>query len=94
MNYTQKFTLRLQAAASREEKYPLSLTTKVDVYVKFNGTILSYYYKPQFLEDLKGMETVEWDITPYIRPGLNSLVISTTGDNNVFYFIKRIEIFN
>ena len=94
MNYEQKFILKLQAAASREEKYPLSLTTKVAVYVKFNGAILSYYYEPQFLEDLNGMETVEWDITPYIRPGLNSLVISTTDENNVFYFIKRIEIFN
>ncbi len=89
----QKFILRLEAAASRE-KYPLALSTKVDVYVKLNGTILSYYYRPQFLEELNGLETIEWDITRALQPGLNTLVISTRDDNNVFYYIKRIEISN
>ena len=89
----QKFILKLEAAASRE-KYPLAISTKVDVYIKLNGTILSYYYRPQFLEDLNGLENIEWDITRALQPGLNTLVISTRDDNNVFYYIKRIEITN
>ncbi len=89
----QKFILKMDAAASRE-KYPLALSTKVDVYIKLNGTILSYYYRPQFLEDIHGLENVEWDITRALQPGLNTLVISTRDDNNVFYYVKRIQISN
>jgi len=91
--FQQKFTLVLYAAASKQ-KYPLSLSTKVDISIKLNGNILSYYYKPGYLEDLHDMEKREWDITKSIRPGLNSLIISTTDKNNVFYFVKKIIIHN
>lgn len=93
LDYNQTFTVRMLAASS-QEKYPLSLTPKVDILVKFNNSVLSYYYQPRFLEDLKGLEVVEWDITPYIHPGENSFEVSTTEKNNAFFYVKRIEIFN
>ncbi len=93
LDYDQKFTVRILAATSHE-KYPLSLNTKVDISVKFNNTVLSYYYEPKFIENLNGLEEIQWDVTPYIEPGENSFEISTTEKNNTFYFIKRIEIFN
>lgn len=93
VEYNRKFTIRMLAAASRE-KYPLTLTTKTDIYVKFNNTVLSYYYEPEYLEDTNGLKVVEWDVASYIKPGTNSFEISTTEKNNTFFYIKRIEIFN
>jgi hypothetical protein len=93
LDYDQNFTLSLIAASS-QEKYPLSISTKVDIAIKLNNSILSYYYQPKFLEDLGSLDNVEWDITKYIRPGPNTLEIATTEDNNAFYFLKRVEIFN
>ena len=93
LDYDQNFTLVLVAASS-QEKYPLSISTRVDISIKLNNSILSYYYQPKFLEDLGSLDKVEWDITKNIRPGLNTLEISTTEDNNTFYFLKRVEIFN
>jgi len=93
LDYNQTFTVRMLAASSRE-RYPLSITTKVDILVKFNNSVLSYYYEPKFLEDSKGLEVVEWDVTPYIHPGENSFEVSTTEKNNAFFYVKQIEIFN
>ncbi|GEM_PF-2960085 len=93
LGYEQKFTVKLSAAASREN-YPLTLSAKVDIKIRFNGKILSYYYKPKLLEEINGMENVEWDISSYVKPGVNSLEITTTDKNNTFYYIKRIMIYN
>ena len=93
IDYDQEFTLKIIAASSKE-KYPLSLTSKVDISVKFNNHILSYKYSPKFLEDLGKLENIEWDITQHIRGGVNVLEIMTTDENNSYYYLKRIEIFN
>ncbi len=93
LDYDQKFTLKIKAASSRE-KYPLSVSSTVEILVKFNNTILSYYYSPKFIEDLNDLETVEWDISSAIKGGLNTLEISTTDKNNTFYYLKHIEIYN
>lgn len=91
--YAQKFTLKFYAAASRD-RYPLSLSSKVDIKVKLNGNILSYYFKPKFFDEVNGMEEVEWDISSYVKPGPNSLEITVTDDNNTFILLKRIVISN
>lgn len=91
--YGQKFTLKFYAAASRD-RYPLSLSSKVDIKVKLNGTILSYYFKPKFFDEVNGMEEVEWDISSYVKPGPNSLEITVTDDNNTFILVKRVVIAN
>ncbi|RMI20605.1 MAG: PEGA domain-containing protein [Calditrichaeota bacterium] len=93
LNYNQKFILKIYAASSRE-KYPLSLSARPDVKIRFNGKVLSYYYKPKFWEDVGGMEELEWDISSYIKPGMNSLEITTTDKNNTYYYVKRIRIRN
>ncbi len=93
LGFEQPFTVRMWAASSREG-YPLSLTTKVDINVKFNNTILSYRYKPKFLEDIGGLELVEWDVSTALRRGTNIFEVSTTDNNNRYFYIKRIEIFN
>ncbi len=93
LDYEQKFTLMIDAASS-EDKYPLSLSRKVDISIKFNNNILSYYYQPRTLKEIGGTESLEWDITPYIKPSVNSLEIATTENNNAYYFVKRIEIYN
>ena len=93
LDYDQKFILKIEAASSRE-KYPLSVSSNVEIQVKFNNTILSYYYTPKFIEDLGAMETAEWDITSAVKGGLNTLEISTTDKNNTFYYLKSIEIEN
>ena len=93
LGYEQKFTVKISAAASKEN-YPLTLSAKVDIRIRFNGKILSYYYKPELLEEINGMEEVEWDISTYLKPGVNSLEISTTDKNNTFYYLKRILIYN
>lgn len=93
LDYDQKFTLKIKAASSRE-KYPLSVSSTVEILVKFNNTILSYYYSPKFIEDLNDLETVEWDISSAIKGGWNTLEISTTDKNNTFYYLKHIEIYN
>lgn len=93
LDYEQNFALAIYAATS-EDKYPLSLSRSVDISIKFNNHILSYYYRPKSIKAAGGMEPVEWDITSYIKPGLNSLEIATTEKNNTFYFVKRIEIHN
>jgi hypothetical protein len=93
LDYRQKFKVRLLSAASHD-KYPLSISTKVDVTIKFNNAVLSYYYEPNFLEQLGGLEVTEWEVTSDIRPGPNNVLVTTTDNNNVFYYIKKIEIFN
>ncbi len=93
LDYEQTFTLKLHAASSRE-KYPLTLSGNTEINVKFNNTVLSYYYEPKLLEDLGRMEEIEWDITSDIRGGENVLEIGTTDNNTNYYFIKKIEIYN
>jgi hypothetical protein len=93
MNYDQKFTLKMYAASSRE-KYPLSLSATVDISVKLNNTILSYYYAPEFIEDLNSIKPADWDITSSVRGGVNTLEISTTDRNNTYFFLKKVEINN
>ena len=93
LDYDQKFTFRLFAASSKE-KYPLSLSSNVDIEIKFNNNVLSYYYTPKYMEDLADVELSEWDVSPYVRGGLNTLEISTTDKNNTYYYVKKIEIFN
>ncbi len=93
LDYGQTFKVRMLAASSRE-KYPLSLVPKIDISIKLDNNKLSYYYEPKFMEDLGGLEFVEWDITSYVHPGPNSFEVGTTDKNNTFYFIKSIEIFN
>lgn len=92
-NSTQKFTLLLEAIAT-EEKYPLSFTGKSDVRVKYNGHILSYNYSPKTVEDLSGLETIRWDVSGFAKPGLNTVEITTTDDNNRFYLIKSVRVVN
>jgi hypothetical protein len=93
IDYDQKFKLKLYAASSKE-KYPLSLSTNVDIEIKLNNNVLSYYYSPKFIEDLGDIEVNEWDISSQVRGGLNALEISTTEENNTYYLLKKIEIFN
>jgi hypothetical protein len=93
LEYDQKFVLKIEAASSRE-KYPLSVSSNVEILIKFNNTIMSYYYVPKFVENLGAMETTEWDISSAVKGGLNTLEISTTDKNNTFYYLKSIEIFN
>ncbi len=93
LNYEQKFTLKVHGVSSRD-KYPFALSTSTEITVKFNNTILSYYYSPKFVEDLGRVDITEWDITPQIRGGSNTLEIYTTDKNNTYYYLKKIEIFN
>jgi len=93
LDYDQKFTLRLYAASSKE-KYPLSLSGNIDIEIKFNNNVLSYYYKPKYIEDLADVDLTEWDISSFVRGGLNILEISTTDKNNNYFFVKKIEIYN
>ncbi|MFQ5584169.1 MAG: PEGA domain-containing protein [Calditrichia bacterium] len=93
LDFEQRFTLRIAGAASRSH-YPLAISKKFDVSIKFNNTILSYYYQPKIFEDLNGVEVQEWDITRDVKPGTNTLELSTTSSNNTYYILKRIEIFN
>ena len=90
---SQRFVLRLHAAASKE-KYPLTISGAIDIKIKLNGKILTYNYQPKFLEDLKSMEEINWDISNYVKPGLNSIVIATTDKNNTYYFVKKVEVLN
>lgn len=91
--YSQKFIFKFYVAASHD-RYPLSLSSKVDIKINLNGNILSYYFKPKFFDEVNGMEEVEWDISSYVKPGPNSLEISVTDDNNTFILVKRIVISN
>jgi hypothetical protein len=93
LDYDQKFTFKLYGASSKE-KYPLSISSSVEINIKLNNNVLSYYYSPKFIEDLGEVEVKEWDISPYIRGGVNTLEISTTDKNNTFYYLKKLEIFN
>jgi len=93
LDYEQKFMLKIDAAVSKDS-YPLTLSRKVDISIKFNNTILSYYYQPKVLEEIGKTESMEWDITPYIKPSSNTLEIATTEKNNAYYFLKRMEIYN
>ena len=93
LNYDQKFTLKIDAATS-EDKYPLSLSRKTDISIKFNNNILSYYYQPKILEKIGQTNPSEWDITSFIKPGSNLLEIATTEKNNTYYFVKKIEVYN
>lgn len=93
LKYEQNFTLKMQAAASRD-RYPLAMSTKIDIKIKLNGHILSYQYAPEFYDEAGGMEKLEWDVSRYVKPGLNALEISTTEDNNVYYLVKSINISN
>lgn len=93
LDYEQKFTLKIDAAISKDS-YPLTLSRKVDISIKFNNTILSYYYQPKVFEKTGKTEPMEWDITQYIKPSTNTLEIATTDKNNAWYFLKRIEIYN
>ena len=93
LDYDQKFMLKIYAASSKE-KYPLSMSTNVDIEIKLNNNVLSYYYTPKFIEDLGKIDVNEWDISSYVRGALNGLEISTTDKNNTYYLLKKIEIFN
>ena len=93
LDYEQKFILKIDAAIS-EDRYPLAISRKVDISIKFNNNILSYYYQPKILEKISHTDPFEWDITSYIKPGANTLEIATTEKNNTYYYIKRIEIHN
>lgn len=93
LDYQQRFTLKIDGAISKDS-YPLTFSRKVDISIKFNNTILSYYYQPKVFENIGKTEPVEWDITPYIKPSSNTLEIATTEDNNAWYYLKRIEIYN
>lgn len=93
LDYEQKFTLKIDAAISKDS-YPLTLSRKVDISIKFNNNILSYYYQPKVFEEVGRTEPMEWDITAYIKPSSNILEIATTEKNNAYYFLKRILIHN
>ncbi len=93
LKFEQKFTLQIVAGAS-QEKYPLTLSARSDVLIKFNNTILSYYYRPDIIEDSGKLESTTWDLTPYIKSGQNVLEINTTDKNNIYYLLQRIEISN
>ena len=85
--------LKIDGAVSKDS-YPLTLSRKVDISIKFNNTILSYYYQPKVFEEIGKTIPIEWDITPYIKPISNTLEIATTEKNNAYYFLKRILIYN
>ena len=93
LDYEQKFMLKIDGAVSKDS-YPLTLSRKVDISIKFNNTILSYYYQPKVFEEIGKTIPIEWDITPYIKPISNTLEIATTEKNNAYYFLKRILIYN
>ncbi len=93
LGYEQKFVLKIYAIAS-DDRYPLTISPRVDISIKFNNHILSYYYEPESIKEVKSLEEAEWDITPYVKPGLNVLEIATTDKNNVYYFLKKMVINN
>jgi hypothetical protein len=93
LNFDQILTLKVHAAIS-EDKYPLAFGKKTDISIKFNNTILSYYYQPKTMDDIGNIDSQEWDITPYVKGGKNLLEIATTQKNNTYYLLKKIEIFN
>ena len=92
LNYAQSFTLKLYAATSTEY-FPYSVNKRASVTIKFNNNVLRAY-QPKSFEALNGMEELTWDVTAYVKSGLNSFEISTGDDNDAYYFIKRIVIFN
>ncbi|GAB4368230.1 MAG: hypothetical protein Kow0042_09270 [Calditrichia bacterium] len=96
----QTYKVRITAAASNE-KYPLAVRPEplseeagAEIVLKFNNNRIGQFYKPKFLEELKGLEVVEMEVSSYVRPGINSFEISTGDRNAFFYYLKRIEIFN
>lgn len=88
-----KIVLKLFAAASYE-RYPLAGDAQSGVMIRVNGFILRNFYKPAFLEDTNDMQEMELDISQYVKPGPNSIEISTTDDNTTYYFVKKISIIN
>ncbi|GAB4331203.1 MAG: hypothetical protein Kow0037_07590 [Calditrichia bacterium] len=89
----EKFTAKISGIAT-QEKYPLTLKPNLHILVKVNNQLISKYYRPNFVEDVKDLEEISWDITPFIKPGTNTFEISTADDNNLFFLLKRIEIHN
>lgn len=89
----QKFNLTISAASSRQ-KYPFALSDNVKIKVKLNGTVLNYFYPSKYIEESHQLDTQTWDITGAVKPGRNTLEISTTDKNRNYYFIKKIEIHN
>ncbi len=88
-----RFTLNIYGAVS-EERYPLSLSKKSEIFIKLNGNVLSYYYKPKTIEDVGDVEKTSWDVGEYLRPGANVLEIAVSDKNNMFYYLKKIELNN
>ena len=82
------------AAASSKNYYPHSTDKNVNVIIRFNGHLLSDTYQPKRLEDLNGVETLDWDVTPYIKSGINHVEISTGADNDAYYYVKTISVRN
>ncbi|HQU73651.1 MAG TPA: PEGA domain-containing protein, partial [Calditrichia bacterium] len=89
----ERFSLRI-AGVSSGERYPLSLSKNSDIKIKFNGKVLSYYYNPNNRDESRELKNSEWDISNLVRPGSNTFELFTTEDNNVFYFLKEVEIRN
>ncbi len=88
-----RFTLNIYGAIS-EERYPLSISKKSEVFIKLNGNVLSYYYKPKAIEDVGDVEKTSWDVGEYLRPGANVIEISVSDKNNLYYYLKKIELDN
>ncbi|RMG62335.1 MAG: PEGA domain-containing protein [Calditrichaeota bacterium] len=94
IDYEQKFTLEIQAIATREP-YPFpSPRHQSEVQIRLNGQLLNPPYQPRFLEETNGLETVSWDVTRLVKPSNNSLVISVTDRNNQYFLLKRVLIYN
>ncbi len=93
LNLLSHAKLIIYAAASNE-KYPKTFTEQVAWRVTINNyklhDILQISDKPQNGELLK----YEWDVTKQLKYGRNILEISTTDENNMFFFIKDIILTN
>ncbi len=93
LNYNQKFTVKLLGATS-DERYPLAINRKIGIKLKLNGNVINYSYEPKSIDDLDGMEEISFDISKFIRSGINSFEIMPTEKNNTYYLLKRITISN
>lgn len=89
----QVFYLEIQGAAS-EERYPQTLAKKSELKLKINNHQLNLNAPHKTLETLNGLETLKWEISKYLNPGLNTVELATTENNTTYYFVKSIRISN
>ncbi len=89
----QTFHLEIQGAAS-EERYPQTLAKRSELKLKINNRQLQLNVSPKALSPLNGLETLQWEISSYLTPGLNTVELATTENNTTYFLVKSIRISN